>query len=868
MAAKKNSQASDAHTPMMQQYLKIKSAHPEEIVFYRMGDFYEMFFDDARTAAELLDITLTARGQSAGKPIPMCGIPFHAADGYLARLVKLGRSVAICEQIGDPATSKGPVERAVQRIVTPGTLTDDILLEGAATSLLAAIKSQGDNYGVAHLDLSSSHIEVAEVTGRDALVNLLHQIQPTEILIEASLELELNYPVSTRILLDTQFDTTSGKHRLAEHFGANISEITGLQTDSPAIGAAAAMLLFAKQTQRQDLSYIQQIRCVEQDQLLNLDAQSRRNLEIDQRVNGATDHTLLALMDTTATPMGSRLLRRWLNEPSRDMATVNGRLIWVTEALERRAAQPVQEALRGIGDVERILTRIALGSANPRDLNRLRQALDRLPQLCHACASITSPLNESLLEHIPDFKELRDLLKRAIIDEPPATIRDGGFMALGFDHDLDALFKLTTHSAEWLAELELSERKRTGIATLKVGYNRVHGYYIETSKSQRGEIPAEYIRRQTLKNAERYITPELKTFEEEALSSQSRALQLEKRLFEKLLGDIYLHYTTLRSAIDAVAQLDVLACFAQRAESLNYCCPELVPETGITIEAGWHPVVKAASQNPFIGNDLSLNDQQHMLILTGPNMGGKSTFMRQTALICLLAYCGSYVPASSARIGPLDRIFTRIGAADDLAGGRSTFMVEMTETAHILHNATAHSLVLLDEIGRGTSTYDGLALAWACADHLASTSRALTLFATHYFELTHLPVQTPGVGNVHMSATEHQGDIIFLYRVDPGPASQSYGIQVAKLAGVPRQVLQEAREKLASLEQAAIDPLQPDLFAPRQTTQEVSRSERAAEIRVAERLEKTDANSLTPRQALELVYELQEELSGHTDKME
>ncbi len=854
-SAETGAAALSAHTPMMQQYLRIKAEHPQELLFYRMGDFYELFFDDAKTAAELLDITLTARGHSAGEPIPMCGVPFHAADNYLAKLVKLGRTVAICEQVGDPATSKGPVERQVQRIVTPGTLTDDVLLEGVQRSLLMAIKPREQHYGIAYLDLASSHMEVLTLDGAEALDDLLNQVRPTEILIPEDCNWDSTFSASVRPQTHSLFDNRSALHALQQHFGHNVPEVSGIALDSPMLGAAAAALAYAKETQRQDLAFIQQLRLVEYGRQLALDAQTRRNLEIDQRVNGATDHTLLALMNTTQTPMGGRLLRRWLHEPSQDLSAVSARQLWVSAALAARAAPPTQAVLSNIGDVERILSRIALRSATPRDLERLRLSLAQLPELCAVTAAVEAPLQDTLATQLPDFSALTQLLSRAIVESPPATIRDGGFIAPGYDADLDNLLQLTHHSSEWLAELEKSERERTGISTLKVGYNRVHGYYIETSKNSSDAVPAEYVRRQTLKNAERYITPELKQFEEEALSAQSRALALEKSLYEKLLDEINQQHAALRTAAQAVACLDVLACFAERAETLDFCAPQLSEEVGIHISGGWHPVVKAASTAPFIANDVTLSREQHMLILTGPNMGGKSTYMRQTALICLLAYCGSFVPAQSAQIGPIDRIFTRIGAADDLASGRSTFMVEMTETAHILHNATARSLVLLDEIGRGTSTYDGLALAWAVAEHLARHTQALTLFATHYFELTSLPVTTAGVGNVHLSATEHRGDIVFLYRVEAGPASQSYGIEVAKLAGVPRSVLQQARVRLQSLEQAAVDPLQGDLFsAPRTAEAAVSQAETA----VVEQLQGLDVDSLSAREALNTLYELQQ----------
>ncbi len=852
MVANANQDASQtsSHTPMMQQYLAIKAAHPDALLFYRMGDFYELFFDDARTAAELLDITLTKRGQSGGEPIPMCGVPYHAADGYLARLVKLGRCVAVCEQVGDPATSKGPVAREVKRIVTPGTLTDEALLDAGARSRLLAVKPAGDGFGVAGLDLASSYIELAELESAAALADFLQQTGPTELLVPDDSGWQPPAELSVRSLPSLSFDTVSARHRLSEHFEHDVTASTGIESDSPCLGAAAAALDYGRQTQCQDLKFVQQIRVTDSSRLIQLDAQSRRNLEIDQRVNGATDHTLFALMDTTCTPMGSRQLRRWLHEPSRQRAQVLARQTWVRDALERAVYADVRRVLEGGGDMERILTRVGLRSATPRDLERLGTTLAVLPPLRQALAPIEAPRNVELLADLADFSALQTLLESAIVPAPPATIRDGGCIAAGYDGALDELRNLSDNAAGYLADLELRERERTGITTLKVGYNRVHGYYIETSKAAKGELPAEYVRRQTLKNAERYITPELKRFEEEALSSASRALALEKSLYADLLEQIAGHLPALRTACNALAVIDVLATFAERADTLDFCPPTFSNTAGIAIEAGWHPVVKAASTAPFIANDLHLSDDTRMLILTGPNMGGKSTYMRQTAVICLLACCGSYVPARAAEIGPLDRIFTRIGAADDLAGGRSTFMVEMTETAHILHNATDESLVLLDEIGRGTSTYDGLALAWACAQHLAESARALTLFATHYFELTALGATTAGVGNIHMSATEHRGDIVFLYQVEPGPASQSYGIQVAKLAGVPRGVLQHARQRLASFEQGGFDPRQPDLFAAPAPAEDPL----AAEL--LERLESADVDALSPREALNLLYEL------------
>lgn len=835
---------------MMQQYLAIKAGHPDELLFYRMGDFYELFFADAVTAADLLDITLTSRGKSDGEPIPMCGVPFHAVENYLARLVRLGRPVAICEQVGDPATSKGPVERRVQRIVTPGTLTDDALIDGIGRSAILAISSRQGMFGCAELDLTTNHIQLSTAANEADLSAFVHQVQPSEILLADDADLQLNHPAYIRKLDNAKFDYTGGLHCLNRHFAADVLQLTQLDPGSPAIGAAAAALQYAQATQCQDLQFIQQIRVTGDEQVVGIDAQSRKNLEIDCRSNGATDLTLYALFDTTQTPMGSRLLRRWLNEPSRNLATVTARQAWIAGALGQRLESPLQNALKPIGDLERILTRIGLRSASPRDLGRLRSALQQLPSVVNLTAQVDCPRQSALQQLLPDFGPLHEHLQAAIVESPPATIREGGYIANGFNSELDELRDLSDNAATRLTELEQRERRNTGIASLKVGYNRVHGYYIETSKSAAASVPDEYTRRQTLKNAERYITPELKEFEEESLSSRSRALQLERQLFDELLDELQTHYQVLREATAALAEIDVLTALTERARTLDLVQPELGNELGIHIEQGWHPVVRTASKDPFIANDVRLGQEHTMLIVTGPNMGGKSTFMRQTAIICLLAYCGSYVPAKRAKLGPIDRIFTRIGAADDLTSGRSTFMVEMTETAHILHNATAQSVVLLDEIGRGTSTYDGLALAWAVAQQLADM-RALTLFATHYFELTDLPQLVESVENVHLSATEHQGDIIFLYQVKDGPASQSYGIQVAKLAGIPQVVLRTAQARLANLEAHAVNPRQIDLFAAPAAAPEPHASLLA--------LRQLNPDELSARDALQLLYTLHEQ---------
>jgi DNA mismatch repair protein MutS len=875
-------------TPMMQQYLTIKSDHPDALLFYRMGDFYELFFDDAKEASDLLDITLTARGHAGSEPIPMCGVPYHAADGYLARLVKLGRSVAICEQVGDPSTSKGPVERQVKRIVTPGTLTDDALLETKNDSAIAAIffanrRSGTDSspgVGIAVLNLSSAQLQLQQLSSSDGLLDAISALRPAEIILPIEdadfWQRSLEGIAAVTCLESTRFQPQRATTLLDRHFNRDVAQITGLDKTVECFIAGEAALAYAKTTQCQNLDFLQHLVVKEDLQYIGMDAQSRRNLEIDVRTNGATDHTLLSLMDTTVTPMGGRLLQRWLHEPLRDLSQVRERQQWLTDALAARHTDLIRAQVKPIGDMERILTRVNLGSASPRDVGKLRDALGTLPDVKQVLAELPGALNQRLIQDLGDFNLLHQELRKALVDEPPVTLREGGVFASGYNEELDQLRKLTTHSANWLADLERDERERTGISSLKVGYNRVHGYYIETSKAAKGDIPEEYIRRQTLKNAERYITPALKTFEEDALRSQSKSLQLERQLFGDLLIKLAQEAARLRRACDAIAQTDVLACLAERAYALGFNPPSFAESRGIAIEQGWHPVVKGSSTDAFIANDLLLSPQQSMLIVTGPNMGGKSTYMRQTALICLLAYVGSYVPAEKAILGPVDRIFTRIGAADDLTSGRSTFMVEMTETAHILHNATANSLVLMDEIGRGTSTYDGLALAWACAQNLAQSSHALTLFATHYFELTSLPGQCPNVGNIHLTAREHRGDIVFLYQVQAGAANQSYGIQVAKLAGVPREVLDIARARLRGFEKHAVlgeamNTGQSDLFVepepglagvlPDQIA-DMSHNQLQAAATVLTELQAIEIDNLSPRQALDLLDKLQATLDN------
>ncbi len=843
------------HTPMMVQYLKIKAEHPHELVFYRMGDFYELFFDDAKKAADLLDITLTARGKSAGEPIPMAGIPYHAAEGYLAKLVRAGVSVAIAEQIGDPETSKGPVDRKVMRIVTPGTLSDEALLDERRDNLLMAIHAAGQRFGIATLEISCGRFSVFEVSGVDALAAELQRLDPAELLIPDGLDCE---PVASRRGLRRQppwhFELESAQRLLVQQFNTHDLQGFGVDHLPLAIAAAGCLLQYARDTQRSALPHVRAINHERREESVALDGATRRNLELDTNLGGGSEHTLLWVLDRSRTAMGSRLLRRWLNRPLRNRDKLEARQQAIAALLADYRFEAVRDALKPIGDMERILTRVALRSARPRDLTRLQQSLNSLPALRANCAELESSLIVDLLQRAPAFPVLDDLLQRALIDNPPMVVRDGGVIRDGFDTELDELRNLSSNAGDYLLDLETRERARTGISTLKVGYNRVHGYYIEISRGQSDQAPIDYQRRQTLKNAERYITPELKQFEDKALSAQSRALAREKALYDDLLERLNAELLPLQEAAEAIAELDVLATLAERADVLNFCQPELVEQELIEIRDGRHPVVEQVLDSPFIANDIDFSSERRMLVITGPNMGGKSTYMRQTALIVLLAHVGSFVPASAAKIGIVDQIFTRIGSSDDLAGGRSTFMVEMTETANILHNATARSLVLMDEIGRGTSTFDGLSLAWAAAVHLVAKVRAFTLFATHYFELTTLPEEHPQAANVHLDATEYNDHIVFLHTIQEGPASRSYGLQVAKLAGIPTAVVVAAKRKLEQLERSRGTQLQPpqtgapqqsDLFAPT-----------AAPSPVLQRLEEIDPDQLTPKQALDLLYEL------------
>jgi DNA mismatch repair protein MutS len=871
--------ATEKHTPMMQQYLSIKADYPTMLVFYRMGDFYELFFEDAEKAARILGITLTARGSSGGNPIKMAGVPFHSLDPYLAKLVKLGESCAICEQIGDPALSKGPVERKVVRVVTPGTLTDaDLLPEKAERPLLAVCTVTTRKVvttGLAWMSLASGALKLMEFAGdaRAASARLtqeLERIVPAEVLrADGGADLFEESPVGhTQRVPEWHFDVVHGHKALLDQLG--VATLSGFGADGlgAAFGAAGALLRYAQATQGRGLQHVKSLAVESENEFIGLDASTRRNLELTETIRGFESPTLFSLLDGCRTAMGSRLLRHWLHHARRDQRVARARHEAIEALASREATHDLSATLAHVPDIERITTRVALLTARPRDLASLRDGLKQLPALREQVARCFIPGDSCLLRDIHEAIAIPDacldLLQRAIATEPAAMVRDGGVFARGFDAELDELRALSENAGQFLVDLEARERARTGIANLRVEYNKVHGFYIEVTNGQADKVPDDYRRRQTLKNCERYITPELKAFEDKALSAQDRALAREKLLYDLLLADLAPHIGCLQRIASGIAQLDTLTALAAHAARNNWCMPQLVEEPCLTIVEGRHPVVENQIER-FIANDCRLSNDRRLLLITGPNMGGKSTFMRQVALITLLAYVGSYVPAASATIGPIDRIFTRIGASDDLAGGRSTFMVEMTESAAILNGATEHSLVLMDEVGRGTSTFDGLALAWAIARHLIETSRSFTLFATHYFELTQLPEQNPSAANVHLSAVEHKDSIVFLHAVQDGPASQSYGLQVAQLAGVPPGVIRAARKHLARLEAQALDATpQLDLFAPAPcdepdagTGSEAAPAPApAAESPALALLDAIDPDALSPREALERLYEL------------
>ena len=846
------------HTPMMRQYLALKAKHPNTLLFYRMGDFYELFYEDAEKAARLLDITLTTRGQSAGVPIKMAGVPFHSLEPYLARLVKLGESAVICEQIGDPATSKGPVERAVSRIVTPGTLTDAALIDDKQDIWLLAVTTQRNTAGIARLNLASGEFILIEVPS-DQIPATLERIRPAEILYPESWTPNFGGNAACTRQPDWYFDFDSAKRLLCDQF--EVASLAGFGAEGlkPAVAAAGALLQYAQATQAGKLHHLRGLTVEIEGAYLGLDLATRRNLELTETLRGQPSPTLFSLLDNCVTSMGSRLLRHTLHHPQRDRTIPAARHGAVEALLEDygRMAGEVRRALRGIADIERIAGRIALRNARPRDLASLRESLGKLPELRAPLAGTASDLLQQSFGELETPAEALDLLIRAIAAEPGAQVRDGGVIAPGFDGELDELRSLNDNCGAFLVDMEARERERTGISSLKVEYNKVHGFYIEVTHAHVDKIPEDYRRRQTLKNAERYITPELKAFEDKALSAQERSLAREKLLYEQILDALLPVVPTLQAIARAVAQLDLLAGFSESALKRNWCKPEFVEDTQLAIVNGRHPVVEnelAQSAETFIANDCLLADERRLLLITGPNMGGKSTYMRQVALIALLAHIGSFVPAERCTLGPMDRIFTRIGASDDLASGRSTFMVEMTEAAAILHHATSQSLVLMDEIGRGTSTFDGMALAFAILRHLIEKNRSLTLFATHYFELTRLSHEYSELANVHLGAVEHNDRIVFMHAVEEGPANQSYGIQVAALAGIPSAVVRAARKQLREFEQrASVDPLQPDLFAQGAPEPEFAEAEPHPAL---ERLAGIDPDSLTPREALDALYAL------------
>ncbi len=837
------------HTPVMQQYLRFKAEQPDMLLLFRMGDFYELFYDDAKKAAHLLDIALTARGKSAGNPIPMAGVPFHAIDNYLAKLVRLGESVAICEQIGDPATSKGPVERKIVRVVTPGTLTDEALLKERMDNMLVGIHQNGAQYGLAAMELSTGRFSVMQFDDQDELESELTRLKPAEILVSEDCILKSRLEATCKSISTRppwHFDQDNATERLKKQYGVNDLSGFGCADLTVAISCAGALLHYAEDTQRTGLLHLQTLKVEQGTDYIILDAVSQRNLELEHDLAGHRDHSLLQILDTTATAMGGRLLRRWIKRPIRDHQRLRLRHNAVADILHSRSFIEIRSCLRALSDIERILTRVAFKSSRPRDLLQLRTTLGTLPELRKVLARLDSLQLQSLRENISEFPDLHEYLSDALVDSPPATIRDGGLIAKGFDQELDELVSLSTDAGQYLLDLEARERQRTGLGNLKVGYNRVHGYYIEISRLQSKEVPADYHRRQTLKSTERFITEELKAFEDKVLSAKSKALAREKILYEGILDRICEDLDRLQASATAIAEVDLLACFAERAESLDFCKPEFSELSGIDIRAGRHTVVEQIQTEAFIANDIQMHDDRRMLIITGPNMGGKSTYMRQTALIIILAHIGSFVPAQSATIGPIDRIFTRIGAGDDLARGQSTFMVEMTEAANIVNNATSDSLVLMDEIGRGTSTYDGLALAWACASYLAEQVCAYTLFATHYFELTALPEQSETVVNVHFDAVEHGDRIVFMHAVKEGPASQSYGLQVAKLAGIPGSIINHAKQYLGALESS-----------PKATADTAPQPDRFSSLpALIEAVQALNPDEMTPKQALDALYEL------------
>jgi len=846
------------HTPMMQQFLRIKADYPDTLLFYRMGDFYELFFDDARKASRLVDITLTSRGKSNGQPIPMAGIPHHAADNYLSKLLKAGESVALCEQIGDPSKSKGPVERKVVRVITPGTITEESLLDDRSDSLLVAIAVIDEQFGIASLDIASGRFILQQTANLDHLISEITRLNPAELLVSEEWPLppllKARRGISRRP--SWHFDVESAVLLLTRQFKTKDLKGFGCEAHPISVAAAGSLLQYVKETQQAALPHLQSISIENEEDNITLDAATRLNLELDSHPSGRFEFSLCGVLDKTATAMGGRLIRRWLTQPTRNKETLKSRHEVIELLISERQYQPIHQLLCGVGDIERISSRVALRSARPRDLAILKATLGLLPDLEGILFATPSKQLKRIQTKVAQQPKLLALLTRAIKDNPPVLIRDGGVIATGFNAELDELRALSQNADQFLIDMENREKSATGIATLRVKYNRVHGYYIEIPRSQADNAPSHYTRKQTLKNAERYFTEELKSFEDKVLSAREKSLACEKALYEALLETINESLVALQKCAEGLSELDVLSNFSECAETMNLARPILSSRTGIRIQEGRHPVIEQLSETPFIANDVELTPKRRMLIITGPNMGGKSTYMRQTALIVLLAHTGCFVPANKAEIGPIDRIFTRIGASDDLTSGRSTFMVEMSETANILHNATENSLVLMDEIGRGTSTFDGLSLAWACANYLAEEIKSFTLFATHYFELTTLNETQNNIANVHLDAIEHGDSIVFLHSVKEGPANQSYGLQVAALAGVPKKVITQAKVKLLELE----DQTHESSLRNSRSNQMDLFSEKDNSIVINE-LKNLSPDNLTPKEALEQLYALKELLN-------
>ncbi len=836
---------------MMQQFLRIKADYPNTLLFYRMGDFYELFHDDAVKASALLGITLTSRGESAGKRTPMAGIPHHAADGYLAKLLKAGESVAMCEQIGDPALSKGPVERKVVRVITPGTLTEESLLDAVKDSLLCAVAVKKTTFGLATIDLASGRFFLQQLTSEESLKTEIARINPAELLISEDSRLDPLFKNRAGLsrLAGWHFDQQTAKRLLCKQFGTK--DLSGFGCDSAplAISAAGALLHYLKGTQQSALPHLQSMRLVQESDHIKMDAATRQHLELDYHPSGNLSFTLFGLLNRCKSAMGSRLLRRWIHLPLRQQSVIEHRYLAIEQLQQADQLEPIQAHLKLTGDIERISSRIALLTARPRDLVVLRQTLSALPDIKNLLAKLDAPRLKTLHQQMGEHQDLYQLLEKAIVENPPVLIRDGGVIANGYNQVLDDFRNTSANADQFLLDLEQNERTKSQLSNLKVNYNRVHGYYIEVPRAQADRVPEHFIRKQTLKNVERYITPELKAFEDKVLSAKEQALSYEKQLYLELLQSFSTRLSDIQACAEALAEIDVLSNFSERALTLNYSRPHLTNTPGFNIKQGRHPIVESVSDAPFVANDIDLNAERRMLIITGPNMGGKSTYMRQIALITLMAYCGCYVPASEAVLGPVDQIFTRIGASDDLASGRSTFMVEMSETANILHNASDTSLVLMDEVGRGTSTFDGLSLAWACAHYLSTKSRPFTLFATHYFEMTSLAESVSSVENIHLDAMEHGDDIVFLHAVKDGAVSQSYGLQVAALAGVPKTVIASARKKLVSLEsqQKTIINAQSDQI---DLFEQTTNSEALAFI------QQSTPDEMTPKAALEAWYTL------------